>query len=189
MIDAPISHRWLAFAASGIVVLCGAAMDDRHATSEAAIGERAVNERAMNERATSALPNGPVEALIVTDAWSRPALKGSTGGAYMTLKNMGTVALRVTGASAEVANAVELHESTTHEGMAHMQMKPSLELAPGASTTFKPGGLHFMLIGLRRALVARDTVHIVLRVESTRKSDATKSDTRNVTVLVPVRVP
>lgn len=177
MIDAPLSHRWFAYVASSVVVFGGALIDDRHS---------------VRELATLQLQQSPREALIVTDAWARPALKDGTGGAYMTLRNSGAVALRVTRASSNDASAVELHESTMHDGMAHMQMMPSLEIAPGASTTFKPGGLHYMLIGLRRRLIVRDTVRMVLRVESVPQAavaNGSALNARDITVLVPVRVP
>ncbi|MEO7997637.1 MAG: copper chaperone PCu(A)C [Gemmatimonadaceae bacterium] len=128
----------------------------------------------------------------MTDAWARPALKGGMGGVYMTITNSGTTAVRVARATSLDARAVELHESSDHEGMAHMQLLATLEIAPGASATLKPGGKHFMLIGLRRRFVARDTMRVVLLVENVQKSTSAKSASpraRVITALAAIRVP
>ena len=39
-------------------------------------------------------------------------------------------------------------------------------ITPGNSASLKPGGMHFMLIGLRKALVQGDTVQLSLRLQT-----------------------
>lgn len=130
-------------------------------------------------------------SVAVTEAWARPALKGGTGGIYMTITNSGASAVRIARATSLDAAAVELHESSDHAGMAHMQRLPTLEIAPGASATLKPGGKHFMLIGLRRKFVVHDTMRVVLLVEEVQNQPAKSASPRAhvITALAEVRAP
>lgn len=98
-------------------------------------------------------------AIVVTGAWSRPAV--GTGVVYLRVANHGAVADKLDGASTPVAKTVELHRSTEGTGsMGGMQMNgvmsmqrvPSVTIPAGGSVTFAPGGYHLMVIGLRHDL-------------------------------------
>lgn len=107
----------------------------------------------------------PIDSIVVENAWARPALKGGTGGAYLTLTNNRRSAIRIRSASCECAATTELHISTVQKGMAHMEMLPLLVVTAGASVSLKPGGSHFMLMGLRKAFVKGDSTKLVLHLE------------------------
>jgi copper(I)-binding protein len=96
------------------------------------------------------------------NAWVRPADSGAMSAAYFVLR-AGSDSLELVGASSPVARAAEVHESMQHDGMMHMQPRPSLALAAGDSLVFAPGGLHVMLIDVLRPLLEGDTVTLVLR--------------------------
>ena len=106
------------------------------------------------------------DSVVVTDAWARPALKGGTGGAYMTITNTSHSVVRIVRATSSIATATELHVSTVRDGMAHMEMLPNLLITPGASVSLKPGGTHLMLVGLRRALVKGDATQLTLWLQN-----------------------
>ncbi|MBL0940061.1 MAG: copper chaperone PCu(A)C [Gemmatimonadaceae bacterium] len=95
-------------------------------------------------------------------AWSRPADSGAVGVAYFVLVNHDTVPLALSSVNTPVARAAEVHETMQHEGMAHMQARPTLEVAAGDSAVFNAGGLHVMLIDLHHALVAGDSIPLTL---------------------------
>jgi hypothetical protein len=56
-------------------------------------------------------------------------------------------------------------------------------IAPGATLAMAPGGMHLMLVGMRRAVAEGDTVDVVLRF--TRGAGAADS----LPVRLPVRAP
>jgi copper(I)-binding protein len=90
----------------------------------------------------------PIE---VTDAWSPPAPPGAAAAAvYLVVK--ANAADMLTGAATPVADQADMHATLESGGM--MQMRPieRLELHPGESVKFEPGGKHFMLTGLRQPL-------------------------------------
>jgi len=102
---------------------------------------------------------------VLRDAWVRPADSAAMSAAYFVLQG-GSDSLVLVGVSSPVARAAEMHESMQHEGMMHMQPRPTLAVAPGDSLVFAPGGLHVMLIDLRRPLNEGDSVTLVLRAAS-----------------------
>jgi copper(I)-binding protein len=104
----------------------------------------------------------------IENAWLRPAASiGGTGttAAYMDLMNTGPEADRLLGAVTDVAEKVEIHETTMVGGVMTMRPISSLALPSGATLTLKPGGLHLMLLGLKRDLTVGDRLTLTLRFE------------------------
>lgn len=101
--------------------------------------------------------------LHVMDAWAR-ATGGRTtpSAAYFTLHNMGEEAIAITGASSDVAAMTHLHETQEVDGVMRMRPVEDLVIAPKSKVTFKPGGLHVMLIKLKKPLAKGDTVTLTL---------------------------
>jgi copper(I)-binding protein len=127
-----------------------------------------VTADAMRRRAVEnagAVNTAPYTAAKLTarDAWARPARKGATGAAYLTLDNVGALPIRIVGLSSPVARAVEAHETTQHDGMAHMRMLPALQVPARGRLQMRPGGLHLMLVELARPLAVGDAVPLTLR--------------------------
>lgn len=70
------------------------------------------------------------------------------------------------GVEASIAGAAELHETTRdRDGVASMAPIDKVEIAPGASAAFEPGGAHVMLIGLNAPIAPGDQVEITLQIE------------------------
>lgn len=91
---------------------------------------------------------------------------GGTSAAYMVLVNRGGTADRLVSASTDVAEVVELHETRMVDNV--MQMAPvadGISVPANGQVELKPGGLHVMLIGLKRDLAAGETVRLNLSFE------------------------
>jgi copper(I)-binding protein len=98
---------------------------------------------------------------IVKDAWVRlPPPGADIAAAYLTLE--AKQPLTLSGAKSPAAEAVELHSMSMKNGVMEMRHLPALELAPGKPVTLEPGGLHLMLINLKKPLKAGDKVRLVL---------------------------
>ncbi len=98
----------------------------------------------------------------VKDAWVRevpPTSKMSA--AYMIIENKGKEADRLVDASNNVSEITELHE--TVEG--RMRRVKAIEIPAGGKVELKPGGLHIMLINLKKPLKEGDTVELTLKFE------------------------
>jgi len=103
----------------------------------------------------------------VIDAWARAgAAAMGNGAAYMILRNNGDTADRLVKVESDVAGAVELHKSSMEGGMMKMTPVENIEVpAKGGQAELKPGGLHVMLIGLKRELRAGETIKLKLQFE------------------------
>jgi periplasmic copper chaperone A len=106
-----------------------------------------------------------VGSLQITQPWARATPKGaSTGAAYMTVTNTGTAAAKLSCASSDAAAQCQIHEMSMDNGV--MKMRPvegGLEIKPGETVTFKPGGYHLMLVDLKAPLVKGKSVAATLK--------------------------
>jgi copper(I)-binding protein len=106
-----------------------------------------------------------IAQIEVAGAWARP-----TGGqsrisaAYMTIANKGDAGDMLKSARTPKAEAVELHQTTmTAAGVMQMRkVEDGLPVEAGGSLALKPGGAHFMLLGLEDALEAGEELILTL---------------------------
>jgi hypothetical protein len=132
--------------------------------------------------ASGGADRAPIE---VSDAWVRaaggmqmegqgamatPAMgdmqgMGMVSAAYMRLRNNGAVADRLLRAESDVAEAVELHTSEMQGEVMTMRPIEYVEVPANGQAELKPGGMHVMLIGLKRELKVGETVSLVLVFE------------------------
>jgi len=117
---------------------------------------------------SGAQQEAPVQA---RDAWIREAPPGAPMAGYLVLRNEGGAPLVLVGAESPAFAKVMLHRSREEGGMVRMVHVERLELAPGLSVTFAPGGYHLMLMRPRRALKAGDRVPITLRFAGGARRD------------------
>jgi hypothetical protein len=92
--------------------------------------------------------------LKIDHPWSRATPHGAqVAGGYLAIENTGTSADRLVSITSEIAGRVEVHEMTVQNGV--MKMRPlarGLEIKPGATAKFEPGGFHVMFMNLKRPL-------------------------------------
>ena len=112
------------------------------------------------------IPAWSADAIQLEQPWARespPMVKN--GAAYMTLVNTGAETDRLLSASGEVAETIELHTHLLENNVMKMRKVDAIEVAPGEPTALKPGGLHVMLLGLKKPLVAGQTFPLTLKFE------------------------
>ena len=109
---------------------------------------------------------GSQEGIEVREAWMRPAAQGENGAIYFVIQNRGPNADTLTGVSSDIAEAIELHESKMSGDVMQMQQIDSVPLEGSAEVRFEPGGLHMMLVDLKKDLKVGDEVEITLHFTS-----------------------
>lgn len=102
--------------------------------------------------------------LVVQDPWAR-ATVARTGAAYMVVANTGTTADRLVKASAGVSEITEIHTHLIEDGVMKMRRIDGVDVDPGATAVFAPGGLHIMLIKLKAPLTEGATFPLTLTFE------------------------
>lgn len=109
----------------------------------------------------------PVKAeMEVRDAWARPAAQGDNGAVYFVIRS--SAADEIVGASADIAEAVEIHESMMSGDVMEMHHSPSIPLGAGEEVTFEPGGLHIMLVNLKQDLKIGQDIELTLHFKNFR---------------------
>lgn len=119
---------------------------------------------------------GPQQRIEVREAWTRPAAQGENGAVYFAIHNQGLQDDALTGVTSDVAEAVEMHESTMSGDVMQMQKLDSVPLERSAEIKFAPGGLHIMLVSLKRDLHLGDEIEITLHF----------TNFEDISVIVPV---
>ena len=89
----------------------------------------------------------------------------AVSAAYMVIHNKGAQPDRLVGVATDAAERTELHETKMESGVMKMQPVEGIDVPAGGSVELKPGGLHIMLIGLKRELKIGDQVELVLHFE------------------------
>ena len=111
--------------------------------------------------------------LKVERAWIRAAPPGATMLAgYAVLHNSGDAPVIVHAASSPDFGAVSIHETIEVDAVERMQAVEQVEIAPGSTVTFAPGGKHFMLMRPSRSLVSGAAVTIHLDTNDSDGIDA-----------------
>jgi periplasmic copper chaperone A len=104
----------------------------------------------------------PQTALVAQNAWVRATPGTDIAAAYLTLRNVSTSAVTVTGVESPIAAHAMMHETKVEGGQSKMRPHEQLVVAPGATVKLEPGGLHVMLHDLRQPLVVGQTVPLVI---------------------------
>lgn len=112
------------------------------------------------------------ESISVKDAWVRLPPPGSQiGVAYLTLEPKLNMVL--TSAKSPVAKTVELHNMSMNDGVMQMRHLEKLMLDAGKPVKLEPGGLHLMLIDLKKPLKIGDKVPLDLKFTHGKNSTGT----------------
>jgi periplasmic copper chaperone A len=100
----------------------------------------------------------------VENAWVRaPAPGQAVVGGFMDITSSGDA--KLVSANSPVAGTTELHEMSMKEGVMLMRQVPAIPLPKGQVVKLEPGGLHIMLIDLKKQLKTGDKVPMVLKVQ------------------------
>ncbi|NUQ11112.1 MAG: SCO family protein [Gemmatimonadaceae bacterium] len=100
--------------------------------------------------------------LMVTQAVVAEPASQDEAAAYLTIHNDTPQEDTLVAIAADLAVRGEVHETMGEGEMRHMMAMPSLVLPPRAETKLVPGERHIMLLQLRRALKAGDSVTLYL---------------------------
>ncbi len=108
--------------------------------------------------ATAAARDYSLGCLEIGQPWARATTSSApAGGGFLTITNKGTTRDRLIAVRTPVAEQAQVHEMKMDGNVMRMRaLDGGLEILPGATVTLAPGGLHLMLMGLRKPLV-RDT--------------------------------
>ena len=93
-------------------------------------------------------------SLKIDHPWTRATPKGAAvAGGYLKITNAGAAPDRLVGGTFASAGRFKIHEMKTENGVMTMRGIPGgLEIKPGQTVEFKPGGYHVMFMDLKTPL-------------------------------------
>ena len=105
---------------------------------------------------------------VVTDAWVRITVPGATvSGAYMHIKSAQPV--KLVKAETPAAGLVELHNMSMKDGVMEMKAMDAVEVPANKMVDLKPGGMHVMLMMVKKPINKGDKVPLTLTFEGADK--------------------
>ena len=108
-------------------------------------------------------PAPPVTAVAALDAYARAAPAGGVSAVFFRLENGTAAPDTLVAARTDAASRVEIHETTEGaDGLRGMEPVDGVAVPAGGVAALEPGGLHVMLLDLRRDLAEGDTVMVDL---------------------------
>lgn len=109
------------------------------------------------------------ERVRVTNAWSKPTVPGqSVAGAYLDIvSDVPATLLKVESPEAAV---VELHSMKMEGDVMRMRAVPKIDLPAGKEVRLEPGGLHVMLMDIRKPFKVGEKIPLTLVIESGGKT-------------------
>ncbi|HQR51373.1 MAG TPA: copper chaperone PCu(A)C [Methylophilaceae bacterium] len=120
------------------------------------------------------------DSLTVSNAWARATVPGQeVGAAYMELRSAAGATL--TGMESPASDSVEIHSMSMQGEQMQMRMLEALPLPAGKLVQLEPGGLHLMLIGLKKPLKDGETIELTLHLKDG------KGKTSKIKIEAPVR--
>lgn len=108
-------------------------------------------------------PAALAQTPTVSDAEAREPPPGADRtAAYFTLHNDSDRDCRLRSARSPAAGRVEIHRHRHEGGVMRMRPVDGLDLPPGETVVFEPGGLHLMLLELSAPLASGEQITIGL---------------------------
>lgn len=113
----------------------------------------------------SAIANAQV---TIKDAWIRATVAPQkVTGAFMQITSKQD--MKLIAVSSKIADSAEIHSMEMEGDMMKMREIKDLPLPAGKTTELKPGGMHIMLFGLKKAVKEGEKITLHLTLEDNKK--------------------
>ena len=107
-----------------------------------------------------------------------PNVKNSA--VFMDITNNMPKAVRLISVSTDASQSAELHTHKHEDGMMKMVQIDSIEVPAEGSVSLKPGGLHIMLMDVKKPIKAGDKVNLTLKFSDGRIVDVIDIPVKNL---------
>lgn len=126
-------------------------------------------------------------SLVIEDGWAPPSLDGAkVGVAFAKLVNTSAADIEITALRSDVADTVELHTHVMDDaGRMGMRKVEKIIVPANNELIMKSGGLHLMLIGMKKVLKDGEafTIHFTPKGGKAQSAEFTVSQVRLIEAL------
>lgn len=120
-------------------------------------------------------PKKVAPPVTISNVWAKTTVPGgAVSAAYMHIKSAKPV--RLIKVDTAIADIVEIHDMKMNDGVMEMKALDAVDVPANKLVELKPGGMHVMLIKVRRPINKGDKIPLTLTFEGADK----KSFTMNV---------
>ncbi len=105
---------------------------------------------------------------IITDAWVKTTVPGgSVSAAYMNIKS--AMPMKLVNAESSIAGIVEIHDMKMNDGVMEMKALDAVIVPADKLVALAPGGMHVMLMKVKKPINKGDKVRLTLTFEDEAK--------------------
>ena len=104
----------------------------------------------------------PGDDIVIKDQWMRPGAEQMTTALYFTLENNGSEADTLYAVDTDVAKMVQIHETYSNGDVMGMREIGNIIIEPESSVKLEPGGMHIMVMRLKRDIKIGDEIDFTL---------------------------
>ena len=104
----------------------------------------------------------PVDDIVIKDQWIRPGAEKMATALYFTLENNGSEADTLFAVETDIAKMVQMHETYSNGDVMGMRKIGEIIIEPESSVKLEPGGMHIMVMRLKRDIKIGDEIDFTL---------------------------
>ena len=115
----------------------------------------------------------PGDDIVIKDQWIRPGAEKMATALYFTLENNGSEADTLYAVETVIAKMVQIHETYSIGDVMGMREIGKIIVEPGLSVQLEPGGMHIMVMRLKKDIKIGDKIDFTLYFRNTDKISIT----------------
>ncbi len=104
----------------------------------------------------------PGDDIVIKDQWIRPSAEKMGTALYFTLENNGSEADTLYAVETDIAKMVQIHETYSNGDVTGMREFGKIIIKPESSVKLEPGGMHIMVMRLKRDINKGDEIEFIL---------------------------
>ena len=109
-----------------------------------------------------------VAAPVVSETWIKTTIPGSAvSAAYMQIKS--ATPCKLIKATSSAAGIVEIHDMKMNDGVMEMKALDAIDVPANKAVELKPGGMHVMLMNVKKPINKGDKIPMTLTFEGANK--------------------
>ena len=108
----------------------------------------------------------PGDDIVIKDQWIRPGSEKMATALYFTLENNGSEVDTLYAVETDIAEMVQIHETYTDGDMMGMREIGEIIVGPGSSVKLEPGGMHIMVMRLKKDIKIGDEIDFILHFKN-----------------------
>ena len=109
----------------------------------------------------------PLDDIVIKDQWLRPGAEQMATALYFTIENNGSEADTLYAVETDIAKMVQIHETYSNGDVMGMREIGKIIIEQGSSVKLEPGGMHIMVMRLKKDINSGDEIEFKLHFRKT----------------------